>query len=311
MQLTNCSILSILIGNIINNLCVEVIIVSDINRIGVVGAGQMGRGIAQVAAFTGFEVFLFDVNQEALDFGLDFIKKQLDRGVQKEKWDQKSADETLARITGVTNIKDMSDVDLAIEAATENKEIKFKIFKDMDENIQKNAILATNTSSISITEIAAVTGRPDKVAGMHFMNPVPVMKLVEGIRGLETSDDTFNEVAKASEQMGKVFVKAKDMPGFAVNRILMPMINEAVYTLHEGIASVEDIDTAMKLGTNQPMGPLTLADFIGLDTCLAIMEVLHDGLGDTKYRPCPLLRQYVQAGRPGKKVGRGFYSYDK
>jgi 3-hydroxybutyryl-CoA dehydrogenase len=285
--------------------------VNEINRVGVVGAGQMGRGIAQVAAFSGFEVFLFDVNQEALDFGLDFIKKQLDRGVQKEKWDQKAADETLARITGVTNISDMFEVDLAIEAATENKAIKFKIFKDLDENIQKNAILATNTSSISITEIAAVTGRADKVAGMHFMNPVPVMKLVEGIRGLETSDDTFNAVAKASEKMGKVFVKAKDMPGFAVNRILMPMINEAVYTLHEGIASVEDIDTAMKLGTNQPMGPLTLADFIGLDTCLAIMEVLHDGLGDTKYRPCPLLRQYVQAGRLGKKVGRGFYSYDK
>ena len=286
-------------------------IVNEINRVGVVGAGQMGRGIAQVAAFSGFEVFLFDVNQDALDFGLDFIKKQLDRGVQKEKWDQKAADETLARITGVTNISDMFEVDLAIEAATENKAIKFKIFKDLDENIQKNAILATNTSSISITEIAAVTGRADKVAGMHFMNPVPVMKLVEGIRGLETSDDTFNAVAKASEKMGKVFVKAKDMPGFAVNRILMPMINEAVYTLHEGIASVEDIDTAMKLGTNQPMGPLTLADFIGLDTCLAIMEVLHDGLGDTKYRPCPLLRQYVQAGRLGKKVGRGFYSYDK
>jgi len=285
--------------------------VNEINRVGVVGAGQMGRGIAQVAAFSGFEVFLFDVNQEALDFGLDFIKKQLDRGVQKEKWDQKAADETLARITGVTNISDMFEVDLAIEAATENKAIKFKIFKDLDENIQKNAILATNTSSISITEIAAVTGRADKVAGMHFMNPVPVMKLVEGIRGLETSDDTFNAVAKASEKMGKVFVKAKDMPGFAVNRILMPMINEAVYTLHEGIASVEDIDTAMKLGTNQPMGPLTLADFIGLDTCLSIMEVLHDGLGDTKYRPCPLLRQYVQAGRLGKKVGRGFYSYDK
>ena len=284
---------------------------NEINRVGVVGAGQMGRGIAQVAAFSGFEVFLFDVNQEALDFGLDFIKKQLDRGVQKEKWDQKAADETLARITGVTNISDMFEVDLAIEAATENKAIKFKIFKDLDENIQKNAILATNTSSISITEIAAVTGRADKVAGMHFMNPVPVMKLVEGIRGLDTSDDTFNAVAKASEKMGKVFVKAKDMPGFAVNRILMPMINEAVYTLHEGIASVEDIDTAMKLGTNQPMGPLTLADFIGLDTCLAIMEVLHDGLGDTKYRPCPLLRQYVQAGRLGKKVGRGFYSYDK
>lgn len=283
---------------------------NEINKIGVVGAGQMGRGIAQVAAFSGFEVYLFDVSKEALDFGLEFIKKQLDRGVQKEKWDQKTADETLARISGVTNIEDMSEVDLAIEAATENKKVKFEIFKNLDEKIQKNAILATNTSSISITEIAAVTTRPDKVAGMHFMNPVPVMKLVEGIRGLETSDETFKAVANASEKMGKVFVKANDMPGFAVNRILMPMINEAVYTLHEGIATVEDIDTAMKLGTNQPMGPLTLADFIGLDTCLAIMEVLHEGLGDTKYRPCPLLKQYVQAGRLGKKVGRGFYKYE-
>lgn len=283
----------------------------EINRIGVVGAGQMGRGIAQVAAFSGYEVYLFDVNEESLNFGLEFIKKQLDRGVQKEKWDQACADETLSRITGITKVEDMHDADLAIEAATENKDIKFQIFKNLDEAINDDAILATNTSSISITEIAAVTKRPEKVAGMHFMNPVPVMKLVEGIRGLETSDDVFDTVAAVSEKMGKTFVKANDMPGFAVNRILMPMINEAVYTLHEGIASVEDIDIAMKLGTNQPMGPLTLADFIGLDTCLAIMEVLHDGLGDTKYRPCPLLRQYVLAGRLGRKVGRGFYSYEK
>lgn len=283
----------------------------EINKIGVVGAGQMGRGIAQVAAFSGFDVYLFDVNEEALNFGLDFIKKQLDRGVQKEKWDQARADDTLSKITGITKIEDMQDVDLAIEAATENKDIKFQIFKNLDEVINPEAILATNTSSISITEIAAATSRPEKVAGMHFMNPVPVMKLVEGIRGLETSTEVFDTVAAVSEKMGKTFVKANDMPGFAVNRILMPMINEAVYTLHEGIASVEDIDIAMKLGTNQPMGPLTLADFIGLDTCLAIMEVLHDGLGDTKYRPCPLLRQYVLAGRLGRKVGRGFYSYEK
>ncbi len=284
---------------------------TEIEKIGVVGAGQMGRGIAQVAAFSGYEVFLFDVSQDALDYGLDFIKKQLDRGVSKEKWTQEVADQTLGRITGITSIKDMKEVDLAIEAATENKKIKFEIFKSMDEAIQKNAILATNTSSISITEIAAVTSRAEKVAGMHFMNPVPVMKLVEGIRGLETSDETFKAVEDVSVKMGKVFVKANDMPGFAVNRILMPMINEAVYTLHEGIASAQDIDTAMKLGTNQPMGPLTLADFIGLDTCLAIMEVLHEGLGDTKYRPCPLLRQYVLAGRLGKKSGRGFHSYEK
>lgn len=283
----------------------------EINKIGVVGAGQMGRGIAQVAAFSGYDVYLYDVSDEALKFGLDFIKKQLDRGVQKEKWDQAKADDALAKITGITKVEDMEDADLVIEAATENKDIKFQIFKNLDEAINNDAILATNTSSISITEIAAVTKRPEKVAGMHFMNPVPVMKLVEGIRGLETSDDVFDTVAAVSEKMGKVFVKANDMPGFAVNRILMPMINEAVYTLHEGIASVEDIDTAMKLGTNQPMGPLTLADFIGLDTCLAIMEVLHDGLGDTKYRPCPLLRQYVLAGRLGRKVGRGFYTYDK
>lgn len=283
----------------------------EINKIGVVGAGQMGRGIAQVAAFSGYEVYLFDVSEDALKHGLDFIKKQLDRGVQKEKWDQAKADETLGNITGVTKVEDMNDADLVVEAATENKDIKFQIFKNLDEAINDDAILATNTSSISITEIAAVTKRADKVAGMHFMNPVPVMKLVEGIRGLETTDETFDTVAAVSENMGKVFVKANDMPGFAVNRILMPMINEAVYTLHEGIASVEDIDTAMKLGTNQPMGPLTLADFIGLDTCLAIMEVLHEGLGDTKYRPCPLLRQYVLAGRLGRKVGRGFYTYDK
>lgn len=283
----------------------------EINRIGVVGAGQMGRGIAQVAAFSGYDVYLFDVSEEALNYGKDFIKKQLDRGVKKEKWSQAKASESMSKITGVTKIEDMQDADLVIEAATENKDIKFQIFKNLDEAINKDAILATNTSSISITEIAASTSRPERVAGMHFMNPVPVMKLVEGIRGLETSNEVFDTVAAVSEKMGKTFVKANDMPGFAVNRILMPMINEAVYTLHEGIASIEDIDIAMKLGTNQPMGPLTLADFIGLDTCLAIMEVLHDGLGDTKYRPCPLLRQYVLAGRLGKKVGRGFYDYEK
>lgn len=282
----------------------------NIQSIGVVGGGQMGRGIAQVAAFSGFEVTLFDVNQEALNFGMEFIKKQLDRGVSKEKWDQKAADEALGRINSDTKMEALSQCDLIVEAATENKEIKFSIFKQLDAIAKPSAILASNTSSISITEIASKTNRPDKVAGMHFMNPVPVMKLVEGIQGLETSAETFEAVEAASKKMGKTFVKVKDMPGFAVNRILMPMINEAVYTLHEGIASVEDIDAAMKLGTNQPMGPLTLADFIGLDTCLAIMEVLHEGLGDTKYRPCPLLKQYVQAGRLGKKTGRGFYSYE-
>ena len=282
---------------------------SEIKTIAIVGAGQMGRGIAQVAAASKFNVFLYDISEESLGFGIDFIKKQLDRGVQKEKWTAEDAQNTLARINAVSDLEKIKDADLVIEAATENKNIKLEIFKQLDSVVKKEAILATNTSSISITEIAAVTNRADKVAGMHFMNPVPVMKLVEGIRGLETSDQTFDAVEKCSEQMGKTFVRAKDIPGFAVNRILMPMINEAVYTLYEGIATVEGIDTAMKLGTNQPMGPLTLADFIGLDTCLAIMEVLYDGLSDTKYRPCPLLKQYVAAGRLGKKVGKGFYEY--
>ena len=281
----------------------------EIKLIGVVGAGQMGRGIAQVAAQSGYLVVMADVSKEALDFGFEFIQKQLARGVEKGKWDQAAADESLKKLSMTTQLKDLSQCDLIVEAATENKKIKFEIFKQLDEVAKEGAILATNTSSISITEIAAVTKRPELVAGMHFMNPVPVMKLVEGIRGLETSNETFDAVARVSENMGKVFVRANDMPGFAVNRILMPMINEAVFALYEGVASVEDIDAAMKLGTNQPMGPLTLADFIGLDTCLAIMEVLHDGLGDTKYRPCPLLKQYVAAGRMGKKSGRGFYEY--
>lgn len=281
----------------------------SIQSIAVVGAGQMGRGIAQVGAMAGYSVLVFDVSEEGLKKGIDFIHTQLKKGVEKAKWDEAFVTKTMGLIRGVNKIEDLKDADLIIEAATENKKIKFEIFKNLDAVAKPSALLATNTSSISITEIAAVTKRASKVAGMHFMNPVPVMKLVEGIRGLETSDETFDTIQAVSEKMGKVFVRANDVPGFAVNRILMPMINEAVYALYEGVASVKDIDQAMKLGTNQPMGPLELADFIGLDTCLAIMEVLHEGLGDTKYRPCPLLKKYVLAGRFGKKSGRGFYEY--
>lgn len=280
-----------------------------IQTIGVVGAGQMGRGIVQVAAMSGYQVQVYDVSSEGLKKGVEFIEAQLKKGVEKGKWDNDCVTKCMGAIKTATDLQSLKQCDLIIEAATENKTIKFDIFKKLDEVARPGAILATNTSSISITEIAAVTKRPQLVAGMHFMNPVPVMKLVEGIRGLETTDETFNTVAAVAEKMGKVFVRANDVPGFAVNRILMPMINEAVYALYEGVASISDIDQAMKLGTNQPMGPLELADFIGLDTCLAIMEVLHDGLGDTKYRPCPLLKRYVLAGRMGRKSGRGFYEY--
>lgn len=281
----------------------------SIKVIGVVGSGQMGRGIAQVAAQSGFQVIVFDIKKEAIDFAFDFIRTQLVKGVEKNKWSQAQADESLKNLKMTTELKDMADCDLVIEAATENKEIKFKIFRDLDQICKKSALLASNTSSISITEIAAQTKRPEKVAGMHFMNPVPVMKLVEGISGLETSKETFDIVADVAQKMGKTFVRAKDMPGFAVNRILMPMINEACYAVYEGIASPKDIDEAMKLGCNQPMGPLELADFIGLDTCLAIMNVLFDGLSDSKYRPCPLLKQYVAANRLGRKNKKGFYEY--
>ena len=282
---------------------------SEIKTIGVIGAGQMGRGIAQVAAQNGFEVLMMDTQAQALEHSHGFIKAQLEKGVTKNKWSQADVDRALSHLKGVTTLEALADCDLIIEAATENKKIKFEIFKSLDEVAKPGAILATNTSSISITEIAAVTKRPAQVAGMHFMNPVPVMKLVEGIRGLETSDAVFKAVEEVAVKMGKTFIKVNDVAGFAINRILMPMINEAVYAHYEGVASVEDIDTGMKLGCNQPMGPLELADFIGLDTCLAIMEVLHEGLGDTKYRACPLLRKYVLAGRLGRKSGRGFYQY--
>lgn len=283
-----------------------------IQKIGVVGAGQMGNGISQVAASTGLDVILFDVSQASLDKGLATISASCDRLIKKQTMTEDQKKMLLGQIKTTTEMKDLAHCDFVVEAATENVELKLNIFRQLDEIVQKSAILTSNTSSISITQIAAVTKRPAQVAGMHFMNPVPLMQLVEGIRGLQTSDETFQTTKALAEKMGKVFVEStKDMPGFIVNRILMPMINEAVYTLHEGIASVESIDQAMKLGTNQPMGPLTLADFIGLDTCLAIMNVLHDGLGDSKYRPCPLLVKYVQAGWLGKKSGRGFYNYAK
>lgn len=282
----------------------------SIKSIGVIGAGQMGNGIAQVAAFHGYDVVMYDVAQTSLDKGLATISASLDRLLKKATINEEQKVKTLSRMKLTQNINDLKDMDFIVEAATENIDLKLKIFKELDQIVKKEALLTSNTSSISITKIASVTSRPTQVVGMHFMNPVPLMKLVEGIRGLQTSDETFLTVKQVAEKLDKVFVPSdKDMPGFIVNRILMPMINEAIYTLHEGIASVESIDQAMKLGTNQPMGPLTLADFIGLDTCLAIMNVLHIGLGDSKYRPCPLLVKYVEAGWLGKKSGRGFYNY--
>lgn len=281
----------------------------QIQTIGVVGGGQMGNGIAQVAASVGLQVRLMDVSSAALEKALATISSSCDRLIKKEKMTEAQKKELLERIQTSTDMNSLKDCDFVVEAATENIDLKLKIFAQLDEVVKKGAILCTNTSSISITKIAAATKRPELVAGMHFMNPVPIMQLVEGIRGLQTSDETFNTVRALAEKMGKTFVEGRDMPGFIVNRILMPMINEAFYALYEGIADAKAIDDAMKLGTNQPMGPLTLADFIGLDTCLAIMNVLHEGLGDTKYRPCPLLVKYVEAGWLGRKTGRGVYTY--
>jgi 3-hydroxybutyryl-CoA dehydrogenase len=280
-----------------------------ISNLGIVGAGQMGNGIAQVAASVGFNVLMVDVSAAALEKGMKTIAGSCDRLIKKEKMTEAEKTQLLARIKTANELSALAACDMIIEAATENIDLKIKIFGELDRVAKRDAILCTNTSSISITKIAAATTRPEKVAGMHFMNPVPLMTLVEGIRGLQTSKETFVAVSELAEKMGKVFIEGRDMPGFIVNRILMPMINEAFFALYEGIAEAKGIDEAMKLGTNQPMGPLQLADFIGLDTCLAIMNVLHDGLGDSKYRACPLLVKYVEAGWLGRKSGRGIYVY--
>ncbi len=280
-----------------------------IEHVGVVGAGQMGNGIAQVCALAGLSVTMCDQNQDAVDRGLATIKTSLERMQAKEKINAEQLTAVLGRIQTSTSTESLATVDIAIEAATEVEAIKQLIFKDLDRICQPQAILASNTSSISITRLAAVTGRPGKVIGMHFMNPVPMMKLVEVIRALQTDDEVFDRVTVMAKQLGKVPVDVNDAPGFVANRILLPMINEAVFTLYEGLASAEEIDTVMKLGMGHPMGPLALADLIGLDTCLSIMEVLHDGFSDSKYRPCPLLKQMVDAGYLGRKSGRGFFSY--
>lgn len=281
----------------------------EVKKVMVIGAGQMGSGIAQVCAQAGYEVLLNDLKAEYIERGLGVIKKNLSRQVSKERMTEAEMEEVLRRLQPSDNLEDAGRVDLVIEAAVENIEIKADIFKRLDGIAPEHAILASNTSSLPITEIAAATKRPEKVIGMHFMNPVPVMKLVEIIRGLATADEVYTAIEEMTHKLGKVPVEVNDFPGFVSNRILMPMINEAIYTLYEGVAEKEAIDEVMKLGMNHPMGPLTLADFIGLDTCLYIMETLHEGFGDDKYRPCPLLRKYVKAGWLGKKSGRGFYQY--
>jgi len=283
-------------------------IISQIQKVGVIGSGTMGNGIAQVAATAGYQVTLFDISSEQLDKATQTIKKSLVKLQEKGKL-KETAEDVLKRLQSTTKLSDLKNSEFVIEAATENREIKFKLFSDLDALLPKGVIIATNTSSISVTEVASKTQRPQLVAGMHFMNPVPLMTLVEGIKGLATSDECFKTVRQVAEKMGKVFIEAKDSPGFAVNRVLMPMINEAFFALQESLASAKDIDTAMKLGCNFPMGPLELADFVGLDVCLFVMEVLHRDLGDSKYRPAPLLRKYVEAGWKGKKTNRGVYVY--
>jgi 3-hydroxybutyryl-CoA dehydrogenase len=281
----------------------------DVNIFGVVGSGQMGNGIAQVAATSGLQVVMTDINEDFVNKGMAVIEKNLTRSVDKGRISEEDKTAIMGRIKPSTDIKDMGGADFVVEAATENEELKFNIFRDLDTICPSHSILSSNTSSIPIGRIASKTSRPDKVIGMHFMNPVPVMKLVEVIRGLSTSDETFRATWDLSKKFGKTPAQSDDFPGFIANRILMPMINEAVFALYHGVGTREDIDTVMKLGMNHPMGPLALADLIGLDTCLAIMETLHAGFKDPKYRPCPLLVKYVEAGWLGRKVGKGFYDY--
>ncbi|MCF6138940.1 3-hydroxybutyryl-CoA dehydrogenase [Pseudalkalibacillus berkeleyi] len=282
----------------------------QIKNVMVVGAGQMGAGIAQVFAQAEYNVILHDLKEEFVQKGMDYISKNMNRQVEKERMTREAADAVIGRLKPSTDLNNAANVDLVVEAVVENLDIKAKLFTHLDDIAPDHAILATNTSSLPITEIAAATNRPERVIGMHFMNPVPVMKLVEIIRGLATTDEIYQLIEETTKTLKKTPVEVNDFPGFVSNRILMPMINEAIYTVYEGVAEPEAIDEVMKLGMNHPMGPLTLADFIGLDTCLFIMETLHEGFGDDKYRPCPLLRKYVKAGWLGKKAGRGFYQYN-
>ncbi|WP_298298125.1 3-hydroxybutyryl-CoA dehydrogenase [uncultured Litoreibacter sp.] len=281
----------------------------EINKVGIVGAGQMGNGIAHVFALAGYQVIMSDISQDALDKAVSLVDANLTRQVSREKISEQDRKETLSRISTTLKLSEVGPTDLIIEAATERETVKNAIFDDLLPHLLPDTILTSNTSSISITRLASRTDRPEKFMGFHFMNPVPIMQLVELIRGIATDEQTYKTCLGVVERLGKTAASAEDFPAFIVNRILMPMINEAVYTLYEGVGNVSSIDSAMKLGTNHPMGPLELADFIGLDTCLAIMNVLHDGLADTKYRPCPLLTKYVEAGWLGRKTQRGFYDY--